>query len=158
MQARVNYYQTSPQAAQKYLDFNMALAQIDVIQELKHLVMLRASQLNGCAFCVDMHAKEATIDGERELRLHHLTVWRESALFSPRERAALAWTETLTRLPEHGVDDNTYDDMRRHFSAAELSDLTFLIVAINGWNRLSIAFQAVPGSADEAFGLDKAGL
>ncbi|WP_110654686.1 carboxymuconolactone decarboxylase family protein [Salinicola halimionae] len=158
MKARVNYYQTSPQAAQKYIDFNMALSQSDVIKEVKHLVTLRASQLNGCAFCVDMHVKEAKIDGERELRLHHVAVWRESALFTPRERAALAWTETLTRLPEHGVDDGLYDHARSHFSEAELSDLTFLIVAINGWNRLSIAFQAIPGSADKAFGLDKAGL
>ncbi|MGM8851740.1 carboxymuconolactone decarboxylase family protein [Salinicola halophyticus] len=158
MKARVNYYQTSPQAAQKYIDFNMALAQSEVIKEIKHLVTLRASQLNGCAFCVDMHVKEAKIDGERELRLHHVAIWRESTLFTPRERAALAWTETLTRLPEHGVDDGLYDKARSHFSEAELSDLTFLIVAINGWNRLSVAFQAIPGSADKAFGLDKAGL
>ncbi|WP_110707034.1 carboxymuconolactone decarboxylase family protein [Salinicola sp. CR57] len=158
MKARVNYYQTSPKAAQQYLDFSMALSQNDVIKEIKHLVTLRASQLNGCAFCVDMHVKEAKIDGERELRLHHVALWRESTLFTPRERAALAWTETLTRLPEHGVDDGTYDNVRSHFSEAELSDLTFLIVAINGWNRLSIAFQAIPGSADKAFGLDKAGL
>ncbi|MGM8930447.1 carboxymuconolactone decarboxylase family protein [Salinicola halophyticus] len=158
MKARVNYYQTSPKTAQKYIDFNMALAQSEVIKEIKHLVTLRASQLNGCAFCVDMHVKEAKIDGERELRLHHVAIWRESTLFTPRERAALAWTETLTRLPEHGVDDGLYDKARSHFSEAELSDLTFLIVAINGWNRLSVAFQAIPGSADKAFGLDKAGL
>lgn len=158
MQARVNYHQTSPKAAQQYLDFSMALSQSEVIKEIKHLVTLRASQLNGCAFCVDMHVKEAKIDGERELRLHHVAIWRESTLFTPRERAALAWTETLTRLPEHGVDDGAYDSARSHFSEAELSDLTFLIVAINGWNRLSIAFQAIPGSADKAFGLDKAGL
>lgn len=87
-----------------------------------------------------------------------MAVWRESALFTPRERAALAWTETLTRLPEHGVDDGLYDHVRSRFSEAELSDLTFLIVAINGWNRLSIAFEAIPGSAGKAFGLDKAGL
>ena len=89
MKARVNYYQTSPQAAQKYIDFNMALSQSDVIKEIKHLVTLRASQLNGCAFCVDMHVKEAKIDGERELRLHHVALWRESTLFTSRERAAL---------------------------------------------------------------------
>ncbi|WP_189446218.1 carboxymuconolactone decarboxylase family protein [Salinicola rhizosphaerae] len=158
MKARMNYFQTSPELAQKYTDFNMAMSKHPVTEELKHLVTLRASQLNGCAFCVDMHVKEAKIAGERELRLHHVAVWHESTLFSPRERAALAWTEALTRLPAHGVGDDVYDEARSHFSESELADLSFLIVAINGWNRLSVAFQAVPGSADKAFGLDKAGL
>ena len=158
MKARMNYFQTSPELAQKFTDFNMAMSKYPVTEELKHLVTLRASQLNGCAFCVDMHVKEAKIADERELRLHHVAVWRESTLFSPRERAALAWTEALTKLPEHGVGDAVYEEVRSHFSEAELSDLSFLIVAINGWNRLSVGFLAVPGSADKIFGLDKAGL
>ena len=96
--------------------------------------------------------------GERELRLHHLAIWRESTLFAPRERAALAWTEALTRLPEHGVSDDIYERVRTQFSEKELSDLTFEVTAINGWNRANVAFRTVPGSADKAFGLDKANL
>ncbi|HCW18312.1 MAG TPA: alkylhydroperoxidase, partial [Achromobacter sp.] len=96
--------------------------------------------------------------GERELRLHHIAVWRESPLFSARERAALAWTEALTTLPAHGVPNDVYEQAREQFTEAEISDLTFRVVAINGWNRLNVAFRTVPGSADAAFGLDKAGL
>jgi alkylhydroperoxidase family enzyme len=105
-----------------------------------------------------MHVKEARIHGERELRLHHLTVWRESPLFSPRERAALAWAEILTRLPEGGVPDDIYDRVRTQLSEKEMSDLTFLVISINGWNRASIAFKSVPGEFDKVYGLDKANL
>jgi alkylhydroperoxidase family enzyme len=105
-----------------------------------------------------MHSKEAKIHGERELRLYHLAAWRESTLFSPRERAALAWTEALTKLPEGGVSDEIYDRVRGQLSEKEISDLTFQIMVINSWNRASVAFRAVPGSADKAYGLDKAGL
>ena len=105
-----------------------------------------------------MHVKEATIKGERALRLHHVAIWRESPLFSPRERAALEWTEALTTLPPHGVPDEIYDAVRAQFTESELSDLTFLVVGINGWNRLNVAFRTEPGSADKAYGLDKAGL
>lgn len=125
---------------------------------LLHLIKLRASQINGCAFCVDMHVKEARIHGERELRLHHVVVWRESPLFSPRERAVLEWTEALTQLSPHGVSDEIYHRVREQLSEQELADLSFLIVAINGWNRLSVAFQVVPGSRDKLYGLDKANL
>jgi alkylhydroperoxidase family enzyme len=114
--------------------------------------------MNGCGFCLDMHVKEAKIHGERELRLYHIPIWRESTLFSPRERAALAWTEILTKMPEHGVPDDTYDRVRGQFSEKELSDLTFSVMAINAWNRVNVAFQTVPGSADKAYGLTKAGL
>ena len=110
------------------------------------------------AFCVDMHVKEATLHGERPLRLHHVAVWRESTLFSPRERAALAWTELLTQLPAHGVPEADYQAARAEFSEAELAALSFAIVAINGWNRLSVGFAVVPGSQDKLYGLDKAGL
>jgi alkylhydroperoxidase family enzyme len=105
-----------------------------------------------------MHVKEARMHGERELRIHHLTIWRDSTLFAPRERAALAWTEALTQLDAHGVADDIYERVRTQFSEKELSDLTFDVMAINGWNRASIAFRTVPGSADKAFGLDKANL
>ena len=105
-----------------------------------------------------MHVKEAKIHGERELRVHHLSIWRESPLFSPREHAALAWTEVLTRIPEQGVSDETYERVRAHFSEQELTELTYLVMAINAWNRVNIAFQTAPGSADKAFGLDQANL
>ncbi|WP_371916479.1 carboxymuconolactone decarboxylase family protein [Pseudomonas sp. PIC25] len=158
MSQRIDYFKTSSQAANKLVELNMLLTEKPFLNEVGHLVTLRASQLNGCAFCVDMHVKEAKIRGERELRLHHVAVWRESPLFSPRERAVLAWTEALTQLPPHGVSDALFDSVREQLSEQELSDLSFLIVAINGWNRLNVAFQAVPGTLDKLYGLDKANL
>ncbi len=158
MSQRLNYFQVSEVLSKKYLDFSMALKKTPVVQELGSLVDIRASQLNGCGFCLDMHVKEATIKGERALRLHHVAIWRESPLFSPRERAALEWTEALTTLPQHGVPDEIYDAVRAQFTETELSDLTFLVVGINGWNRLNVAFRTEPGSADKAYGLDQAGL
>ena len=155
---RINYAQHSPEQFKKYLDFSLASKSGSIEKSLAHLVDLRASQLNGCAFCVDMHVKEARIDGERELRLHHVAVWRESPLFNPRERAALAWTEALTRLSPEGASDTLYAEVREQFSEKALADLSFLIMAINGWNRASIAFRSVPGSMDKVYGLDKAGL
>jgi AhpD family alkylhydroperoxidase len=121
-------------------------------------VFLRASQINGCAFCVDMHVKEATIRGERALRLHHVAIWRESPLFQPRERAALEWSEALTVLSRDGVPDEIYERAREQFSEAELADLTFAVIAINAWNRANVAFRTVPGSSDREFGLDAAKL
>ena len=115
---------------------------------LLELVRTRASQLNGCAFCLDMHVKEAKIHGERELRLYHVAIWRESSLFVPRERAALAWTEAVTKLPDGGISDDLYESVRGQFSEKEVSDLTFSIMVINAWNRASVAFKTVPGSAD----------
>ena len=155
---RLDYAQRAPDLFRKYLDFSLAIKKSSLETGLQDLVTLRASQLNGCAFCVDMHVKEATIHGERALRLHHVAVWRESPLFTPRERAALAWTERLTRLPAHGVPDADYAEVSAHFSEQELAELSFAIVGINGWNRLAIGFAAVPGSQDRAYGLDKAGL
>jgi len=158
MTQRLNYAQQSPQAFRKYLEFSNTLKSGTIDETTRHLVNIRASQINGCAFCVDMHIKEARIHGERELRLHHLAIWRESSLFDARERAALAWTETLTKLPEGGVPDEIYEQARAQFSEQELADLTFCVMAINGWNRASIAFKNEPGSADKVYGLDKAGL
>jgi len=158
MTQRLNYFDTSAEISGKYLDFSMALKKSPVVRDVGQLVDIRASQINGCGFCLDMHVKQARIAGERELRLHHVAIWRESPLFSPRERAALAWTEIVTTLPAHGVPDDAYRAAREHFSESELSDLTLLVVGINGWNRLNVAFRTVPGSADAAYGLDKAGL
>lgn len=158
MTHRLNYVQQSPELFKKYQEFNASLANSAIEETIRDLVTIRASQLNGCGFCIDMHIKEAHIHGERPLRIYHLAVWRESTLFTPRERAALAWTDVLTKLPEHGVADDIYEQARAQFSEKELSDLTFAVMAINGWNRANIAFKTVPGSADKAFGLDKAGL
>ena len=158
MSQRLNYFEVSAELSKHYLDFSASLKKKAVIKEFNDLVTIRASQINGCGFCLDMHVKQAKLRGERELRLHHVAIWRESTLFSARERAALAWTEALTTLPAHGVPNDVYEQAREHFSEAEISDLTFRVVAINGWNRLNVAFRTVPGSADAAFGLDKAGL
>ena len=158
MTQRLNYAQQSPEFFKKISDLSMSLKDSTIELKIRDLVNIRASQMNGCAFCLDMHVKEAKIHGESELRLYHVAIWRESNLFIPRERAALAWTEALTKLPEGGVPDELYERVRGQFSEKELSDLTFSIMAINGWNRVGIAFKSVPGSADKAYGLDKAGL
>ncbi|KAA0997656.1 carboxymuconolactone decarboxylase family protein [Paraburkholderia panacisoli] len=158
MTQRINYFQQSPSLVKKFVELNELLKESAIEQSIRDLVSIRASQLNGCGFCLDMHVKEARIHGERELRIHHVVVWRESTLFAPRERAALAWTEVLTKLPEHGVPDDIYEGVRAQFSEKELSDLTFDVMSINAWNRANVAFRPVPGSFDKAFGLDKANL
>ena len=158
MSQRLNYMQQSPEFFKKLLEFNNVQNECAIETTILDLVHIRASQLNGCGFCVDMQVKEAKIHGERELRIYHLPIWRESTLFNTRERAALEWTEMVTRLPEHGIPDEVYNRVRESFSEKEISDLTFSIVIINSWNRISISFKAVPGSADAAYGLTKAGL
>ncbi|MFN3482567.1 carboxymuconolactone decarboxylase family protein [Rhabdaerophilum calidifontis] len=158
MSNRLDYLTVAPKLTQAFYQFTLAAHGASIEAELRHLVDIRASQLNGCAFWVDMHIKEAKISGERELRLHHIAVWRESPLFSARERAALEWTEAVTQLPPGGIPDDLYARAREAFSEAEIVDLTFSIIAINGWNRGAVAFRMVPGSKDETFGLKKAGL
>ncbi|WP_413992718.1 carboxymuconolactone decarboxylase family protein [Labrys okinawensis] len=158
MTQRMNYAQQSPELFKKLSDLSMAVKGSTIEQKIQGLVEIRASQINGCAFCLDMHVKEAKLHGESELRLYHVAVWRESNLFIPRERAALAWTEAVTKLPEGGIPDELYERVRGQFSEKEISDLTFAIMTINAWNRAGIAFKSVPGSADRLYGLDKAGL
>jgi AhpD family alkylhydroperoxidase len=155
---RLSYQEQSPELSKKLAELSFKLRSGTIEQPIIDLVNLRASQINGCAFCVDMHVKEATIRGERPLRLHHVAIWRESELFSPRERAALAWTEALTQIPHDGVPDEIYARVRTQFSEKEISDLTFAITAINAWNRLNVAFRTVPGSRDTEYGLTKAEL
>lgn len=158
MTARIDHQKQSPELFRKLAAFSLAFEQSPLEQSLRDLVEIRSSQMNGCAFCLDIHVKAATKHGERPLRLHHIAVWRESPLFSPRERAALAWTEALTRIPAGGVSDDAYNQAMTEFSERELSDLTFLAMAINGWNRINIAFRITPGSSDKAFGIDSSGL
>jgi AhpD family alkylhydroperoxidase len=155
---RLNYAAQSPELFKKLADLAAAIRKSSIEETIINLVEIRTSQLNGCSFCLDMHVKQARLHGERELRLYHVATWRESLLFEPRERAALAWAEVLTRLPESGVPDDLYERVRGQFSEKELSDLTFAVMAINAWNRAGVAFRTVPGSADKVYGLDKAGL
>ncbi|MBY5718963.1 carboxymuconolactone decarboxylase family protein [Rhizobium leguminosarum] len=158
MTPRLNYAQQSPELFKKFMEFSMALKSSVIDEKLQALVEIRASQINGCGFCLDMHVKQAKIHGETELRLYHVAIWRESNLFVPRERAALAWTEALTKLPEGGIPDEIYERVRGQLSEKEISDLTFVVMAINAWNRVNVGFKTVPGTADKAYGLDKAGL
>jgi AhpD family alkylhydroperoxidase len=126
------------------------LAQSDLEPALLELVRFRASQLNGCAYCLDMHSKDARAHGETEQRLYALSAWRETPFYAERERAALAWTEAVTLVADGHVPDSVYDEVRKHFSDRELVDLTLAVVAINGWNRLAISFRAVPGTYQPA--------
>ncbi|NEH96964.1 carboxymuconolactone decarboxylase family protein [Rhizobium johnstonii] len=158
MTQRLNYAQQSPELFKKFMEFSIALKSSVIDEKLQALVEVRASQINGCGFCLDMHVKQAKILGETELRLYHVAIWRESNLFIPRERAALAWTEALTKLPEGGIPDEIYERVRGQLSEKEISDLTFVVMAINAWNRVNVGFKTVPGTADKAYGLDKAGL
>ena len=158
MSQRIDAFKQSPELIQKLVEFSTAVDDCGIEKTILLLVSIRASQMNGCAFCLDMHVKEAKLHGERELRLYHLPAWRESTLFAPRERAALAWTEALTKLGELGVSDELYQRVVEHYSDKELSDLTFAVMSINAWNRLNVAFRKAPGSADAVYGLDKANL
>ena len=146
MQARLDFRKASPQADKAMSALHAFVRSCGLDHTLLELVKLRASQLNGCAHCIDMHSKELRADGESEQRLYLLSAWRESPFYSERERAALAWTEAVTRLGEHGVPDEIYDAAVKQFSPEELVNLTMALVAINGANRLNIAFRTVPGS------------
>ena len=158
MTQRLDHLQQAPDLFKKFGEFSAQLRHGAIEPGIALLVSIRASQLNGCSFCVDMHIKQATLHGERPLRLHHIAAWRESTLFQPRERAALAWTETLTQLPAQGVPDDVYERVRGQFDEKELTELTYHVMTINAWNRLNVAFRSVPGSLDKAYGLDKANL
>jgi AhpD family alkylhydroperoxidase len=158
MTQRIDYIKQSPNLFKKFVEFNTLMHDGSIEESIRDLVAIRASQINGCGFCLDMHVKQAVIHGERALRLHHLAAWRESTLFIPRERAALAWTEALTTLSPQGVPDEIYERVRTQLSEKELTDLTYEIMAINAWNRVNVAFKVVPGAFDKEWGLDKANL
>lgn len=158
MNSRANYQKLSPQAYQALIALGKALSDSTLGHAIVDLVKIRASQLNGCLFCLDMHSKEARTHGERELRLHHLPLWRESPLFSEKEKAALEWAELLTRPGQHGAEDGDYAKISAQFSEKEISDLTLVIASINAWNKLGAAFRPTPGSLDKMMGLDKIGL
>ncbi len=158
MSQRLDYFKQSPDLSKKLFELGGAVKKGSLGNTLLDLVNIRASQLNGCALCLDMHCKEARIHGERELRIYHIPIWRESPLFSDAEKAALEWTEVVTRLSDHGIEDEVYDRVRAQFGEDQISELTFAIGVIHLWNRLNVSFRTVPGSADEMMGLTKAGL
>ena len=146
MKARLDFRKASPQAEKAMMGLHMFVRNCGLDHSLLELVKLRASQLNGCAHCIDMHTKELRADGESEQRLYLLNAWRESPFYSDRERAALAWAEAVTLLPQSEVPDEVFEEARNQFSDEELVNLTMALVAINGANRLNIAFRTVPGS------------
>jgi AhpD family alkylhydroperoxidase len=145
MQARINYKQVDPEALNTMLTFWKYVMKSGLEQSLLDLVLLRASQVNHCAYCIDMHFKDAVASGETEQRLYGLDAWRESPYYTDRERAALAWTEAVTLLSEGFVPDEVYEQARQQFSEAELVSLTMAVININGWNRLNVSFRTVPG-------------
>ncbi len=146
MKPRIDYADAAPGVYDAMDAVDHYLSRCGLPTPLLHLVRLRASQMNGCAYCLDMHWKDLRASGEEEQRLYALDAWRESPYYSHRERAALAWTEAVTLIADDHAPDPIYDEARRHFSAKELSDLTLAVAAINAWNRLSIAARLVPGS------------
>lgn len=146
MQARLPYARLSPALYRAYLAMSNATASAGLEASLLELVKIRASQINGCAFCLDMHTKDARKAGESEQRLYLLGAWREAPFYTDRERAALAWTEALTLVSESQVPDDVYEETRRHFTDEELVHLSWAVVAINGWNRIAIAFRAQAGA------------
>jgi AhpD family alkylhydroperoxidase len=142
---RLDYRTELPEASRAMSQLERVVEASTLEAPLRELVKLRASQINGCAYCVDMHTKDARAMGEDEQRLHLVAVWREAPMFTPRERAALAWTEALTLLPETGAPDDVYAEMARRFQPEEQVALTLAIVAINGWNRLAVGFRQPVG-------------
>lgn len=146
MTHRLDYASVAPQGLKAMLNLQQYVENSGLEHKMLELVKMRASQINGCAYCLDMHSKDARAAGETEQRLYALNAWRETSFYSARERAALAWTESLTRIIDNDVPDELYAAVRRQFSEKELVDLTLAIIAINGWNRLAIPFRTTPGS------------
>ena len=146
MKARIEQRDLTPGGLRAMLGLGKYLAACGLEKKLLDLIYLRVSQMNGCAYCLDMHWKDLRAEGETEQRMYSLDAWRETPYYSERERAALAWAEAVTRVTDTHVPDDVYELARRHFEAQQLADLTLATVAINGWNRLNIAFRTIPGT------------
>lgn len=146
MEQRINYQEKAPGALKRMMGLEKYVADSDLEESLCELVKMRASQINGCAYCLDMHSKDARAAGETGQRLYALNAWRETDFYSERERAALAWTEELTEISGNEVSEQLYESVRKHFEEQELIALTMLVIAINGWNRIAISFRSIPGS------------
>ena len=145
MQPRIDYRKYAQEPLQQLLAIEKYIAESGLEPKLIHLIKMRASQINGCAYCLDMHSIDARAAGESEQRLYTLEAWRETPFFSERERAALAWTEAVTLISQTHAPDDVYADMQKHFSEKEIVDLTLLAAMINLWNRVAISSRAVPG-------------
>lgn len=146
MSARLNYAKANPAVSRAMYQLEQTVKNSGLEPSLLELVKLRASQINQCAFCIDMHTKDARAAGETEQRLYLLSAWREAPFYSERERAALEWTESLTLIANNQVPDEIYERVAPHFTEDELVNLTLAVVAINGWNRFAISFRSEPGS------------
>lgn len=150
MKPRVNYLEVGVGAVKAMFGLSRYVNQCGLEQSLLSLLEFRVSQINGCAYCLDMHSKDLRAGGETEQRLYVLEAWRESPFYSDRERAALAWAEAVTLVNEGHVPDEVFEEARQQFSEEELANLTLAVVTINGWNRLNIAFRTTPGSYQAA--------
>jgi AhpD family alkylhydroperoxidase len=145
MEPRIDYQHADPKAMKGMMEIEKYVGNSGLDRTIFELVKMRASQINGCAFCLDMHSKDARAAGETEQRLYGLNAWRETPYYTDKERAALEWTEAVTLISENNVPDELYNSVREHFDEQELVALTMAVVAINGWNRLAIPFRTVPG-------------
>ena len=150
MEARFNSAKAAPGAYKAMLGLESYLHQCGLEESLLHLIKLRSSQINGCAYCLDMHWKDLRAIGENEQRLYSLDAWRECPYYTERERAVLAWTEAVTLVANNHVPDSVYEEVRQHFNEKELADLTFAVATINAWNRMAIASRTVPGQYQPA--------
>jgi AhpD family alkylhydroperoxidase len=145
MQPRIDYRKYAQEPLKSMLALEKYIAESGLEAKLIHLIKMRASQINGCAYCLDMHSLDARAAGESEQRLYTLEAWRETPFFTDRERAALGWTEAVTLIAQTHAPDDAYEALKPHFSEKEIVDLTFVVGAINLWNRLAISLRAVPG-------------
>lgn len=150
MPARLKYMEAFPEGIHAILNLEKVIRASGLEPSLYELIKIRASQLNGCAYCLDMHTKDARAAGETEQRIYALSAWRETAFYTPRERAALAWTEAITNIQQGHAPDDAYEEVRREFDEASLVKLTLAITQINTWNRLAIAFRVEPGTYQPA--------
>ena len=146
MTSRVDYSRIEPEGYRILVNLNRFVKNCGLEGSLLELVKIRASQINGCAYCIDMHTKDARLAGESEQRIYALNAWAETPFYTERERAALSWTEAITLIGESHVPDELYESARQQFSEKELVDLTFAVILINSWNRLAIAFRSEPGT------------
>ena len=144
MKPRMNFLQAAPETVNALRTFENQVTSSGLEQSLIELVKIRASQINGCAYCINMHAQDARKHGESEQRLYLLNAWREAPAYTDRERAALAWTDAVTLISQTHAPDDVYQEVRAHFSEAETVNLTMLIATINAWNRLAISFRSMP--------------
>ncbi|TDJ76464.1 carboxymuconolactone decarboxylase family protein [Pseudomonas putida] len=142
--ARINYYEAAPDAMKAMIGLEKAASQSVLPAALRELVRIRASQINGCAYCIDLHTSDAIKAGETPRRLMAITAWKETPFFDARERAALLWTETLTLVAQRQAPDDIYEEVAAQFDEQELSELTFVIAAINAWNRFGVGFAMQP--------------